>query len=136
MDVARKFHSCPFKDFNTTVKHVLRMLRGRMPAMEQQFTFMLAGYKMMKTINKRWPQRYYHEAIHVPYGARVAARDEAFFVAPGSFRVEGYDELVGDLLGAWRALGAGDKDVVWEALEVLHAKCGACAAARAAASAQ
>lgn len=129
-DIAKAHHSDAFRDFNTTMKLALRMARTRLPALEQQLTFMLMGYKMMKTVNKRWPYRYFSESIAGPYGARMRARDEPFFMEPGLFTVPGYEKICDELRAGWRELSDEDKSLVWDACDVLLSKGVACSMVR------
>lgn len=119
---AKRHHSDPFKDFNTTLKLALRMFRARMPSLELTFTFMLAGYKMMKTVSRRWPYRYFADSIAAPYAASMHARDEAFFMDPRLFSVPGNEQVCDELRAGWRTLSDADKAHVWDTCEVLLSK--------------
>lgn len=130
-DVARRHHEDPFRDFNTALKLALRMFRARLAPMEAQLSFMLVGYKMMKTVNKRWPYRYFAESIAAPYAASMLARDEAFFLDPARFSVPGYEAVCDGLRAGWSALTEDDKRAVWDACAVLLAKGDACSRVKA-----
>lgn len=123
-NLSRRYHSCPHRDFNTTLKHVLRALRAKLPGMDGTLAFMLASYKMMKTVNRRWPQRYFAEALGA-HAERIAARDEAFFNDPASFEVPGNEQVVGEVRAGWKLLSAADKAFVWDCCDALLAKAAA-----------
>lgn len=106
-----------YKDFNKNAKMFIREL---MKVYKDNTVLKLlhAAYKVMKTFNRKLPQRYFHEYVMAPYGKYIYARDDSFIYAPDfqSDAIPGIDKFV---QLEWPRLDDINKKKIWEYLQVL-----------------
>lgn len=119
--------ACPFREFNSTLKRFLRSMRDRFPEADGALTAMIVAYKMMKSMNRKWPQRFFHDSLLAPNEEHLRRRDEAFFLDPAGFRLPGCEAIVDSLRAEWRRMDARGKELVWDSVALLVEKSEACA---------
>jgi hypothetical protein len=76
----------------------------------------------MKFISPEKNYAFFNTFVAVPYGARLIAKDEGFFLdssfAPGSGKSDSINLIV-MVKEAWSSLSAQDRDAIWAHLSVL-----------------
>lgn len=58
----------------------------------------------------------YIERVHVPYGDRLRARDETFFLTTSD--LDDPLQMVDMLRGMWHDMSATDRDAIWQYMDV------------------
>ncbi len=110
-----------YKRFNTNVKMFLKELMRSFPDVKE-LHFVYAAYKLVKTFGRKIVQRYFDESFGEPFGDRVKARDEAFFMSP-NFKLPKeysfYNEYIISFQRLWQTLDDKNKDAVWQHLNAL-----------------
>lgn len=113
--------SCPFRDFNTTMKHVLRHMYKVLPTMSKQLDIVMSAYKIIKTINKRWPHSQFYDMIAKPGAEYIKTHDDSFFLSD-MFTIPGYGELIDEFRAVWKTMSAEEQRHVWGLVDVLMEK--------------
>jgi hypothetical protein len=117
-----------FDAFNKECKRVMREFRELLPGMGRALAVVMLVLKVSKRVNRRLPHRYFVEVIHAPFGARVTARDERFFLSD-AFQVRNYESVVADIKSQWLLLDAAGRETVWRRVSDLLALSERCMAA-------
>jgi hypothetical protein len=91
----------------------------------RQLRLLKAAYKTMKGLNHRWPRKLFFETVEAPYGGRITARDDAFFLRP-EFTIPMFEDFIDSIKQDWQAMSVGTRDVVWTHLNCMLACSQAC----------
>jgi hypothetical protein len=80
---------------------------------------MLAGYKVLKTVNKTLPHKYFHEHLNEPHGHCLRNRDDSSlfddcYVPPMLF-----SNVINSLKMIWKSTNTETKDTIWLHIQVL-----------------
>jgi hypothetical protein len=99
----------PYKDFNHVIKEFFRALQAQFPHIPDAKKPIMY-YKILKTFNKRQPQKRFHQIIG-PYAMHVMQKDEAFFLT--SFADDGVADVMESARQVWGTITQEQKDMVW-----------------------
>ena len=116
--------SCPYKTFNKAFKGLLKDLKRTFPTMAE-LKIMYAGYKLLKSLNKKMVVNVWRDVIEDLYGDKVKLHDDTFFVDP-AFRPSEvlspmYAAIVPNLVETWKHLDNENKQAIWLHVDVLLA---------------
>lgn len=107
----------PYKEFNAHVKEFVRELDRTFDVW--CFKFMMAGYKMLKSMHKSLPHKYFQEFVYLPHGKGIKQCDETSFFDPAYQPPPLYNNMVESLKGIWKGLDDQTKQTIWKHLNVL-----------------
>ena len=60
----------------------------------------------------------YIDRVHIPYGDKLQARDETFFMTTSD--LDDPLQMVGLLRGMWQDMDARDRDAIWQYMDVFE----------------
>lgn len=104
--------------FNKALKNFIKCSMESFPDVIE-LKLLFATYKMMKTINKKKPYRFFHSMTEHCQDA-ILAKDEDYFTNNG---IDCYDQTVLNVInvakGRWDKLDQDSKNAVWAHLQVL-----------------
>lgn len=106
-----------FKEFNKALKLFMRELIKVYPDISE-LKLMFSIYKMMKTINKKSPQRYFHELI-APHSDDLLKKDMVFFLSK-EFDDAISSKIISRLKSEYYMMNEENKDMVWKHIVVLY----------------
>jgi len=82
----------------------------------------------IKAMGPKVPQEMFDSCVAVPYGDKIIARNESFFLEECPYDTRYADiNIVNKLKAKWKVLSDENKEVVWKyllVLMVLNSKCG------------
>lgn len=107
----------PYKTFNTNLKFFMRELMQVYPnVLELKLMFSL--YKLMKTVSKKAPQKYFYSIIH-PNSKQLLSKELDYF-----FTIQYEDttiqKMIGPLKSEYDQMSEENKDMIWKHLIVLY----------------
>lgn len=102
----------PYKDFNQVIKEFFRALQTEFPHVPDVKKPLLY-YKILKTFNKRQPQKRFQQIIG-PYALQVLQKDETFFLT--TFSGEGVEDVMDSTRATWITMSNEQKEMVWNYL--------------------
>lgn len=107
----------PYKDFNMVIKEFFRTLQVQFPHVPDVKKPLLY-YKILKTFNKRQPQKRFQQIIG-PYSMQLLQKNETFFMT--SFQDDGVADVMDAARETWRTMTSEQKEMVWGyLLQLLH----------------
>lgn len=115
--------------FNRKLKEFMAALTETFPEI-QDFSTLLALLKLVGTITPvGMPVSVFNQHVVEPYGDSILKKDEQFFLqqdysshfgANTAASNQGFNmNIVDKLKGVWSTLDAGNKDTIWQYLQVL-----------------
>lgn len=110
--------SAPYKEFNKYAKDFLREL-DRVYVNEWCFKFMLQCYKLIKSMKKSLPHKYFQQMVNIPHGPHLRNRDDSSIFDEAYKPPALYANLVQRLKELWRNLDETTKATIWNHLHVL-----------------
>lgn len=99
----------PYKDFNKVIKEFFRALQSMFPHVPDAKKPIMY-YKILKTFNKRQPQKRFHQVVG-PYTMQVMQRDESFFLT--SFSDAAVEDVLDTARQVWQTMTPEQKELVW-----------------------
>jgi uncharacterized protein YpbB len=105
----------PYKDFNQILKQLFREIQAMFPNVPEAKKPIMY-YKLLKTINKRQPQKRFQQMLG-PYIQYIADKNESFFLT--SFSDDGVADMMGTIRQLWTALNTEQKDRMWQYMQTL-----------------
>lgn len=112
--------SSPYKAFNTQLKEFIREL-DRIYENESCFKFIIAGYKVLKTMKKSLPHKYFQEMVNIPHGEYLRNKDDSSVFSETYVPPPLYANIVNRLRDLWKTMDPGTKETVWNYIHVLLA---------------
>ena len=106
-------------EFNYVLKTFMRSLKETYPHMKE-FGIMLGLYKIMKTLNKKTPQRYFQELIAEKYYDDLINKNFDVFLSD-NFDDKDLSYLVKPLKIQFKKLNEEEREVIWKHIIVLLA---------------
>lgn len=100
----------PYKDFNKVIKEFFREIQVMFPNVPEAKK-PIFYYKLLKTINKRQPQKRFQQILG-PYTMQIVERNESFFLS--SFSNAAVDDIIMDVRRLWGTMPDNHKNVVWD----------------------
>jgi hypothetical protein len=107
--------SNPYKDLNKHIKDFFRELDKTYDVW--CFKMMLAGYKILKTMKKSLPHKYFQEYVYIPHAEGIKKRDDAYMLSYEPPKL--YASLVKTLREMWIQQDQATKNTIWDHLNVL-----------------
>lgn len=105
----------PYSEFNKHVKEFLRELEKSFDIW--CFSFMIAGYKMLKSVHKSLPHKYFQEYVYIPHASSIRNHcDKSMLEYQPPIL---YANLVQALQEVWKQQTQETKDTIWAHLDVL-----------------
>lgn len=106
----------PYKNFNKALKEFFRELPVMLPHCPEAKKPILY-YKMLKTLNKRQPQKRF-QLILGPYTAFILQKDDSVFMSP-TFNSEAVGDIMGTIRTEWQRMTSDQKERIWTVLNQL-----------------
>lgn len=108
----------PYKNFNKALKEFFRELPVMLPHCSEAKKPIIY-YKMLKTLNKRQPQKRFQQILG-PYVPFILNKDDSIFLSP-DFHVHGDNgqDMMSIVRTEWKTMTADQRERVWEALHNL-----------------
>lgn len=113
----------PYKEFNHALKFFMRELMKVFPDVSE-LKLMFGMYKMMKTLGRKRPQKYFQELVQDHY-KELLARDATYFLSMDPVDPT-LKKIIVPLKGGYERLDAENQDAIWQhmtALYFLSSKC-------------
>lgn len=117
--------TCPYTKFNKYFKTFVRELGKTYPDVSE-YKWMLAGYKVLKTINKKFPYKLWSDCITEDIVAAIFRKDDSYFFRP-DFHIKGYDNVTQMMKREWPRVDAHSRDMIWQHMMCLVALAQHCA---------
>lgn len=108
-----------YKDFNSSLKFFMRELIKLFPNMIE-LKLMLGLYKMMKSVNKKAPQQYFHELVDA-HSKELLSKDFAYFLSK-DFDDPTVTKILVPMKQEFIVLDDANKDMIWKHMIVLYHK--------------
>lgn len=117
--------SCPYKKFNKYFKTFIRELAKTYPHVSE-YKWVIAGYKIFKTINKKIPSKVWHEVMTAEIKDAVFKKNAEYFLNP-EFTVKGYDNVTQMMRREWPLMDAHSHEMIWQHMMCIIALAQNCA---------
>lgn len=108
--------------FNSTFHEFLADFSRTFPN-DKQLTMYEIGLRGVLFADKTVVQNVFHDRVVVPYGDKILAKDEDFFLQNNYAEIQSDITNAADVIGKvksyWSQLDADNKEVVWKYLKVL-----------------
>jgi hypothetical protein len=121
----------PYKNFNKATKMFIKDLMRSYPTIPE-FKMILAGYKMIKSINKKLVHQMFVTTVE-PYTENIKKRDDSFFTAefklPEDYSIV-YKAMLPVFVNLWQVCDEVNREAVWTHLEYLLKKSEKCKTAK------
>lgn len=108
----------PYTSFNKQLKTFCRELERSFPDL-WYVKALTAGYKFLKTMNKKLPHKYFHEMFYIQHGAAAKCRDDSTIFSDSYQPPILYANIINNLKTTWLSLDKATKDTIFDHLIVL-----------------
>lgn len=108
---------CPFKRFNKYFKMFIRELSKSYPQVGE-YKFILAGYKILKTVSKKLPLKLWKDTITNDMIDAITQKNGDYFTSP-EFTVAGYENISDMMKREWKGMDTHSRDIVWQHMQCL-----------------
>lgn len=110
-----------YTEFNKAFKGFIKDLSRSYPDVPE-FKMMLGGYKVVKTLNKKYVSQLFKSTIN-PYVKNIMERDASFFINPGFTLSDEYSivykAMVPVFVNLWTKSDEVNREAVWNHLQYL-----------------
>jgi hypothetical protein len=106
-----------YKEFNHNLKFFMRELMKVFPQVSE-IKLMFALYKLMKTVNKKSPQQYFHSLVDV-HSKELLLKDINYFLSK-DFDDPQVTKILEPLKREYVLLDVENQDMIWKHLVVLY----------------
>lgn len=110
----------PYKAFNHQLKTFFRECDKTFPELVC-FKIMLGAYKLLKSMNKKLPQKYWQNLVMLKHGDSIRSRSDASFFDPNFAPPAIYSSMVDSMKNTWILLDAQTKNTIFDHMQVLVA---------------
>ena len=100
----------PYKNFNQVIKEFFREIQAMFPNVPEAKK-PIFYYKLLKTINKRQPQKRFHQILGC-YTMQIIERDEKFFLT--TFNNDAVEDVMVVVRNIWGSMLPEQKERIWE----------------------
>lgn len=107
----------PYVEFNLHLKHLIRCLKTSYPEIKELY-IMYGLYKIMKTVNKKMPQKYFHKLVADKYSNDIINKNFDIFMSD-EFDDPDVTYILIPLKLKFNLLSNDEKNIIWEHLIVL-----------------
>lgn len=111
-------NNSPYTSLNKQIKTFCRECERSFPDV-WCFKAMTAGYKFLKTMNKKLPQKYFHDMFYVPHGEAIKRRDDSTIFSESYQPPILYASIINTLKSTWQGLDNQTKDTIFDHVHVL-----------------
>ena len=106
-----------YKEFNHALKTLLRELIAAYP-MVKELKPMLLLYKVMKTVNRKMPQKYFHQLIAEHHYNNIISKNYDFFISD-DFNDKEVSYIMSPLKNIFKTLTEDERTIIWEHMILL-----------------
>lgn len=107
-----------YKNFNKSLKFFMRELMSLYPNMGE-LKLLFSFYKVMKTVSKKSPQKYFHEVIY-PHHAKLLNKNIEFLMNEDLFEDPSIKKMVMPLKEEYLRMTQQNKDMIYNHIIVLY----------------
>lgn len=108
-----------YKEFNHTLKTFIREMIYRFPEVNE-LKLILGLYKMMKTINKKSPQKYFHMLIAEKHSNDIIKKNYEYFLSE-EFDDKEISYLLKPMKEKFKTITDEEKEIIWKHMIILLA---------------
>lgn len=105
-------------NFNKALKFFMRELISMYPTMPE-LKLMFSLYKVMKTVSKKTPQKYFHEAI-APHHSELLNKNLEFLMKEELFDDPAVKKMIGPLRDEYEKMSKENKDMIYNHIVFLY----------------
>jgi hypothetical protein len=106
-----------YKDFNHVLKTFIRDLQSSYPDIKE-LSLMMGLYKIMKTMNRKMPQKYYHKLVAEKYSDYIIKKNFDFFLSD-EFDDKEISYILKPLKNKFINLPINEQEMIWKHSVVL-----------------
>jgi hypothetical protein len=110
------------ESFNNKLTEFVKDLGVAFPDIHD-ITMLRTSLTLAKNVDSGLPQRLFHEHVASPFGDRILASDEGFFMQydyKDLSKIHGVEiDIVGKIKGVWHELSPENQHAIWKYLHVL-----------------
>lgn len=107
-----------YKNFNKSLKFFMRELMSMYPNMPE-LKLMFSFYKIMKTVSKKSPQKYFYEMIS-PHHNELINKNLGFFMSDDIVEDPVVKKMLGPLREEYLRMSQDNKDMIYNHIVVLY----------------
>ena len=108
----------PYNIFNKQLKTFFRECDRTFPDL-MCFKFIIGGYKFLKSMNKKLPQKYFQELFIIPHAEAVSRRSDETIFSDSYVPPVLYASVINTLKATWQTLDEATKNTIYDHLGVL-----------------
>jgi hypothetical protein len=106
-----------YKEFNHCLKTFMRELMSGFPDV-RELKIMFGLYKVMKTMSKKMPQRYFHQLIAEKHSSDIINKNYSYFLSD-EFDDKDVSYILKPIKNSFAELDNHNKDIIWKHMIVL-----------------